>query len=156
MPLCKRLILKHSIEINTTPDKIWDFFKNIETNYQKWHPKDHIIFKWTEGKPLEVGSKIYSEQLVFGKPQKYKGYVKKTISNRKITFGFKYPVSMLTPGIEWLIEPKGSKTIFTAITYFRAGHLFKKLFKKGMKNLIEEHDRHVAEEGETLKKLLEG
>jgi len=36
-----------------------------------------------------------------------------------------------------------------------AGHLYKKLFKKGMKNLIKEHDRHVAEEGENLKKILE-
>jgi hypothetical protein len=155
MPLFKRLELKHSIEINTTPEKIWNFFKNIEKNYTSWHPEDHIKFIWSEGKPLEVGSTTYSEQLVFGKPQKYKGFVKEIIPNRKIVFGFKYPVSLISPNIEWRIEPKGSKTIFTAITYMRAGHFYKKLFKKGMKNLITEHDRHVAEEGEKLKKLLE-
>ncbi len=154
MPLCKRLELSHSIEIKTSPEKIWNFFKKTE-NYTTWHPKDHIKFIWTEGKPLEVGSKFYSEQLVFGKVRKYKGHIKEIIPNRKIVFNFKFPVSLISPEIEWCIEPKGSNTVFTAITFMRAGHLYKKLFKKGMKNLIEEHDRHVAEEGENLKKILE-
>ena len=154
MPLCKRLELSHSIEIKTSPEKIWNFFKKTE-NYTTWHPKDHIKFIWTEGKPLEVESKFYSEQLVFGKVQKYKGHIKEIIPNRKIVFTFKFPVSLISPEIEWRIEPKGSNTVFTAITYMRAGHLYKKLFKKGMKNLIKEHDRHVAEEGENLKKILE-
>ncbi len=154
MPLCKRLELSHSIAIKTSPEKIWNFFKKTE-NYTTWHPKDHIKFIWTEGKPLEVESKFYSEQLVFGKVQKYKGHIKEIIPNRKIVFTFKFPVSLISPEIEWRIEPKGSNTVFTAITYMRAGHLYKKLFKKGMKNLIKEHDRHVAEEGENLKKILE-
>ena len=154
MPLCKRLELSHSIEIKTSPEKIWNFFKNTE-NYTTWHPKDHIKFIWTEGKPLEVGSKFYSEQLVFGKVQKYKGLITEIIQNRKIVFTFKFPVSLISPRIEWRIEPKGSNTVFTAITYMRAGHLYKKLFKKGMKNLIKEHDRHVSEEGENLKIILE-
>ena len=155
MPLCKRLELKHSIEIKTTPEKIWNFLKNPE-NYTTWHPKDHIKIIWTEGKPLELGSKFYSEQLVFGKVQKYKGHIKEMIPNRKIVFTFKFPVSLISPKIEWRIEPKGSNTVFTAISFLRAGHLYKKLFKKGMKNLITEHNRHVGEEGENLKKILEG
>ena len=48
MPLCKRLLLSHSVDINTTPEKIWDFFKNLDKNYTTWHPKDHILFKWTK------------------------------------------------------------------------------------------------------------
>ena len=154
MPLCKRLELSHSIEIKTTPEKIWNFLKNPE-NYTIWHPKDHIKIIWTEGKAFELGSKLYSEQLVFGKVQKYKGQIKEVIPNRKIVFTFRFPVSLISPEIEWRIEPKGSNTVFTAISYLRAGHLYKKLFKKGMKNLITEHNRHVSEEGENLKKILE-
>ena len=154
MPLCKRLELSHSIEIKTTPEKIWNFLKNPE-NYTIWHPKDHIKVIWTEGKPFELGSKFYSEQLVFGKVQKYKAQIKEVIPNRKIVFTFKLPVSLISPEIEWRIEPKGSNTVFTAISYIRAGHLFKKLFRNGMKNFIEEHNRHVGEEGENLKNLLE-
>lgn len=37
----------------------------------------------------------------------------------------------------------------------RTGHLFKKIFKKGMKNVIIAHDKHVEKEGENLKKILE-
>ena len=81
--------------------------------------------------------------------------VAESIPNRKITFKFFYPVSMISPKIEWLMQPKDTNTVFTAITYIRAGHLYKKLFKKGMKNIIEAHDKHVAEEGENLKIILE-
>ena len=155
MPLCKRLELSHSIEIKTTPEKIWNFLKNPE-NYTIWHPQDHIKVIWTEGKPFEVGSKFYSEQRVFGKVQKYNAKIQEIIPNRKIVFTFKFPVSLISPEIEWHIEPKGSNTVFTAISYLRAGYLLKKVFKKGMNKLIEEHNRHVGEEGENLKKLLEG
>ena len=155
MSLFKPLILSHSIEIKTTPEKIWDFFKNIELNYTTWHSEDHVKFHWTKGEPLEEGSTIYSEQYVMGKITKYKGMVAESIPNRKITFKFFYPVSMISPKIEWLMQPKDTNTVFTAITYIRAGHLYKKLFKKGMKNIIEAHDKHVAEEGENLKIILE-
>ena len=155
MPLCKRLELSHSVEIKTSPEKIWNFLKNPE-NYTIWHPQDHIKVIWTEGKPFEVGSKFYSEQRVFGKVQKYNAKIQEIIPNRKIVFTFKFPVSLISPEIEWRIEPKGSNTVFTAISYLRAGYLLKKVFKKGMNKLIEEHNRHVGEEGENLKKLLEG
>ena len=154
MPLCKRLELSHSIEIKATHEQIWNFLKNPK-NYTTWHPKDHIKFMWTEGKPFEIGSKFYSEQLVFGKVQKYKGQIKELIPNKKVVFTFKFPVSLISPKIEWHTETKGENTVFTAISYLRAGHLYKKLFKKGMKNLIAEHNRHVGEEGENLKKILE-
>ena len=155
MPLCKRLELSHSIEIKTTHEKIWNFLRNPD-NYTTWHPKDHIKMMWTEGKPFELGSKFYSEQLVFGKVQKYNGQIIELIPNRKVVFRFKFPVSLISPKIEWHTETKGENTVFTAISYIRAGHLYKKLFKKGMKNLITEHNRHVGEEGENLKKILEG
>ena len=48
MSLFKPLILSHSIEIKTTPEKIWDFFKNIELNYTTWHSEDHVKFHWTK------------------------------------------------------------------------------------------------------------
>jgi len=108
-----------------------------------------------EGKPLEKGTTCYVEQYVMGKPTKYNATLVEIIPNRKIVFKWSYPVSLLSPKVEWLIEPKGNKTTFTAIIHMRAGHLFKKLFKKGMKNVIVTHDKHVLEEGENLKKILE-
>jgi uncharacterized protein YndB with AHSA1/START domain len=154
MPLFKPLKLSHSIEIKTTHEKIWNFLRNPD-NYTIWHPQDHIRMMWTEGKPFEERSKFYSEQLIFGKVQKYNGQIKEIIPNRKVVFTFKFPMSLISPKIVWYTETKEENTVFTAISYFRAGHLYKKLFKKGMKNLITEHNRHVGEEGENLKKILE-
>lgn len=34
MKLFKPLILTDSIEIKTTPEKIWEFFTNLEKNYK--------------------------------------------------------------------------------------------------------------------------
>ena len=32
--LQKRMTLVHEVDINTSPDKIWDFFMNNEKNYR--------------------------------------------------------------------------------------------------------------------------
>ena len=155
MPLFKRLLLSHSVDINTTPEKIWKFFKEIEKNYKIWHPKEHIIFKWTDGEPLTQGSRCYAEQYVNGIVTKYNAVLSEIVTNRKITFKWSYPVSIVSPKVEWIIEPIENKTRFTAITHFRAGYFLKKLFKRSMEKLIIEHDKHVAFEGENLKKLME-
>ena len=149
------LILKHSIEIATAPEKIWEFFANLDTNYTTWHPEDHVVFRWIEGKPLEVGARFYSEQYAMGEIHTFKGYISKTMPNRKIVMKFDFPISIVTPKIEWLLEPKDSNTIFTAITYYRLGKLCQKLFKKHTEKIIVAHDKHVGAEGENLKRILE-
>jgi uncharacterized protein YndB with AHSA1/START domain len=152
----KPSMLKHSIEIETTPGKIWEFFVNLDKNYKTWHPEDHVLFKWVKGEPLNEGTTFYAEQYVKGKITKYKGTCAEIITNRKIVFKFGFPISIVTPKVEWLIEPQNSSCIFTAITYMRFGKFFQRLLKKHMKDNIELHDKHVGAEGEKLKKILEG
>jgi len=155
MGIFAQLALRDSIEIKTTPEKIWEFFANLDKNYTTWHPQDHIVFKWVLGKPLEAGSKFYAEQLVMGKVRIYNGTISETIPKRKIAIEFDFPISIVSPKVEWLIEPKDSVCIFTAITYMRFGVLYQRLFKKHMKRLIEVHNKHTWAEAENLKKILE-
>jgi uncharacterized protein YndB with AHSA1/START domain len=155
MSLFKQMELKDSIEIKTTPEKIWEFFTNLEKNYKVWHPKDHIVFKWTKGKPMESSSCWYAEEILRGKKFKLKGTIGDVIPNRKIVFKYSFPISLVAPKFQWLIEPKGSNSVFTAISYLRAGDFFLKYFKKEMKTKLEMHNKHVKEEGENLKKILE-
>ena len=155
MKLLETLLLKDSIEIITTPEKIWDFFINLEQNYKAWHPEDHIVFKWTKGKPMESGSGWYAEEVVHGKVFKFKGTIGDVIKNRKIVFKYSFPISLVSPKFEWLIEPKGSTAVFTSMSYLRAGNLFYKIARKEMELKIPMHNKHVKEEGENLKRILE-
>jgi len=155
MKLFKPIILSDSIEIKTTPEKIWEFFTNLERNYKAWHPKDHIVFKWTKGKPMESGSSWYGEEVVRGKVFKLKGTIGEVIPNRKIVFKYSFPISLVAPWFEWSIEPKSSTSVFTARSYLRAGEFYLRYFKKEMEFKLEIHHQHVKEEGENLKKILE-
>ena len=155
MSIFSQLVLSDSIEIKTAPEKIWEFFSNLEINYKAWHPRDHILFKWTKGEPMESGSNWYGEEIVRGKVFKLKGVIGEVIQNRKIVFKYSFPISLVAPRFEWLIVPKGLNSIFTAKSYLRAGDLFYKLSKKEMETKIEMHNQHVKEEGENLKKILE-
>ena len=159
MPLFKPLVLTDSIEIKTTPEKIWEFFTNLEKNYRTWHPEDHVIFQWIKGKPMEAGSKFYAEEYVLGKIKKFSGTVSEVVPYRKIVFRYSFPLSLVSTGFEWRIEPKGSSSVFTAISSIRAERIMRTLVKyseyKGMETLIEVGKKHVKEEGENLKKILE-
>ncbi len=159
MALFKPFVLKDSIEIKTSPEKIWEFFENLEQNYKAWHPEDHIIFKWTKGNPMEVGSTFYAEEYAMGEIKKFKGTIDEVIPNRKIVFKYSFPASLVSLGFEWRIEPKGSTSVFTAVNYVRAERIMRILMKfseyKTMETLVEVGKKHVKEEGENLKKILE-
>ena len=92
---------------------------------------------------------------VHGKVFKLRGTIGDVITNIKIVFKYSLPISLVAPGFEWLIEPKGSGSVFTAISYLRAGDFFHILSKKEMETKLEMHNKHVKEEGENLKRILE-
>ncbi|NPV51575.1 MAG: SRPBCC family protein [Candidatus Methanofastidiosum sp.] len=155
MEIYKEYFVKHSIEIKAPPEEIWKFFYNIEQNYSSWHPEDHILFKWTKGNPLEVGSTFYSEQKMSGEVAKLKGSCTEIILNRKIVLKFDFPTSFMCPKIEWLIEPKGKSSVFTALTYYKFGRLFLKFSKDKVEYILQTSNEHMQEEGKNIKKILE-
>lgn len=156
MNLFKQLISEDSVEIKTKPEIIWEFFTNLEQNYKSWHPEDHVLFKWTRGKPMTTGSAWYGEEFLGGNLKKFKGTIGEVVPNRKIVFKYSFPTSLISPGFEWLIEPKGSNSVFTALSYIRYIGLWRLVSPKGIDTLIEIGKKHVREEGENLKKILEG
>ncbi|MGC1122578.1 MAG: SRPBCC family protein [Candidatus Methanofastidiosia archaeon] len=148
------MAIRDSIEIKTAPEKIWEFFYNLEQNYKVWHP-EHVVFKWTEGAPMESGSAWYAEEFSMGELKKLKGTIDEVIPNRKIVFKYFFPVSLVSPRFEWHIEPKGSNSVFTAINYVRAEGFYRRIAKKTMETAIEASRKHMKEEGENLKRILE-
>jgi hypothetical protein len=150
MAFFERVVLKDTVEINTTPEEIWKFWVNMDKNYKTWHPEDHIVFRWTKGKPMEEGSTIYAEEVVGGKSVKGKTTCVDVVPNRKFSLKVPFPRSLFCK-YEYLIEPRGTKTAFNAITYLK----YPSFARKHIQSLIELGEKHVREEGENLKKLLE-
>jgi len=151
MLLFNERILKDSIKINATPEKVWNFFTNIEKNYKSWHPDDHIVCKYIKGKPHEVGSIAYAEELIAGKLCKIKMVCTKIETNKRSEYRSLFPLSIFHPKSIYLFEKNESNTIFTAINHFR----IPKLFGKRIETLIDATEKHIKEEGKLLKILLE-
>lgn len=156
MGLLEDVILKHSIDIKTTPEKIWEFFMNIEQNYETWHPEDHVLFRWKRGKPWEEGSVIYAEEYLHGKIHKLNFIINKVTAKREIEF---CPTSRLLriyfPKNRFIIEPMGELCNFTAEIHFRVGWIVKKFARKKLERGISDAKKHIREEGENLKRILE-
>ena len=90
-----------------------------------------------------------------GEVAKLKGSCTEIILNRKIVLKFDFPTSFMCPKIEWLIEPKGKSSVFTALTYYKFGRLFLKFSKDKVDYILETSNKHMQEEGENIKNILE-
>lgn len=153
--LQKHMTLVHDVDVKTSSDKIWEFLINIEKNYSAWHPKDHILFHWTNGAPFEAGATFYAEQYMMGEKVKYKGKITECIPGEKITMTFSFPLSLITEKIEMIIENHGTYSTFKHITYMKFKFLSRTLFRKQNIRMLHDMDTHIKTEGRNLKSILE-
>ena len=151
----KHMTLLHEVDVNTTPDRIWDFLINIEKNYPAWHPGDHILFHWTKGEPFDAGSTFYAEQFMTGEKVKYKGRITESFPGERISMKFSFPLSLITEKIEMIIENHGTHSTFKHITYMKFKYLSRTIFKNRNIMMLNDMDAHVRTEGENMKKILE-
>lgn len=63
---------RDTIEIKTSPEKIFEWFAHLDKNFKSWHPKEHVECRYLKGSPLEEGSILYFEVYLLGKLQKAK------------------------------------------------------------------------------------
>ena len=104
---------------------------------------------------MEQGTRWYAEEMVHGHLFKLKGIVDEVIPYKKIVFKYSFPISLVSPKFEWIIDPQESGSLFAAISYLNAGDFFRILSKKEMDWKLEATKKHTKEEGEYLKKILE-
>ena len=158
MKLLEDVVLTDSIEIRATPEEIFGFFLNIvdDASYRAWHPEDHVTFRWIRGAPWEEGSVVYAEEYIHGKLHRLKFLIKEVVPNRKIEF---VPLSRLLrifcPRNTFLIEPRGRSCVFTASGVLRVGRLVKTLARSKLERGLSSVRKHMKEEGENLKRILE-
>jgi hypothetical protein len=59
------MLLIDTIQINTSPDKIFDWFQKLDKHFTEWHVNHKKLIKLTGG--LDVGDVIHFEELIDGK-----------------------------------------------------------------------------------------
>jgi hypothetical protein len=147
-----------SIEIKTTPENIFNFLAGLvdDESYRAWHPADHVTMRWLKGDPWLEGSVVYAEEYIHGKLHKLNFTVIKVVPNKKIEYA---PTSKFLriyfPKNEFIIEQKGDSCLFIASVTYRIGWIVKTFFKKSLEKGLSSVKKHMKEEGENLKEILE-
>ena len=158
MKLMEDAFLTHSIEIRTTPEKIFAFLSNLvdDKSYRAWHSDDHLALRWLKGSPWQEGSVIYAEENIDGELHKLTFVVTRIVPNREIEY---VPVSRFrrryTSKYTFSVEPKDTSCVFTATVHVRVPLLPRLLAKKRVERGLSSVQKHMKEEGENLKRILE-
>ena len=158
MALMEEITLTDTIEIKTTPEKIFSFLTGLvdSESYVAWHPQDHVSLRWLKGKPWQEGSVACAEEYMHGKLHKLKFVVAKVEPNKRIDW---IPASKFlrryVPGNSFVIEPKEDSCLFIASGTLRVGWLFRTLARKQLERGLACVKKHMKEEGENLKRILE-
>jgi hypothetical protein len=147
------ITLIDSLEMKTTPEKLFNGLIKVfssQEDYKQWH-KDHVKCSWIKGHSFELGSILYCEEYLHSELHKMKFLATKNEPNRIIEYKLLFPKSIVCPKGSFIIEPKNGSSIFTATLSFRFGWLFQIFARRR----VEAITRHMKEEGENLRKMLE-
>jgi hypothetical protein len=145
------MILKDQTFIQTTPDQIFHFFENMDEHYTDWHP-DHLAFEWKTGKGLKPGVEFYFEEKINGQLMKKTVRFTEIISNRYIEFEpVWWLMRLFMPRISFGITQLQDGCLFIAEIQIRTGPIGAWLNRKEF-NAVQ---KHMSEEGNYLKKILE-
>ena len=150
--------LKDSIEVGAPAESVFEWLTQRmrdKESYKAWHP-DHVDIRWIKGEPLQEGSIVYAEEYLHGVLHKLKFRITKIVPNRAIEYRSLFPLSLLSPGNTFLIEPKGQDScVFTAMGSLRIPRWLFERMHKNHKDKIEATEQHMKEEGQNLKRALE-
>ena len=150
MELVRVLTLKDSVEIEAPKEAIEDWLLAIDEHYSEWHPA-HVKWVNLDGE-LAEGRTFYYEEYLKGRLYKSRCRITKLERDGKtyIEFvGLSLPDRLIGISGSFAVEPHDDACTVTAVLNFRFGWPLKAL---GFAGAIEEH---MAEEGESLKRLLE-
>lgn len=145
------MILEAETHIRADPADVFAFFEDMEAQYEAWHP-EHIAFRWVEGEGLEEGHLAYFEEEIAGERMEKTVQYTTVSADRIIEMR---PTSRLMrlflPFITFTIDPEDGGCRLTQRIKIRTGPIGKWL-NRGEFDAVH---RHMQEEGENLKQLLE-
>jgi hypothetical protein len=153
------ITLKDSVEIKTSPEKLYGWFSHLDENFVKWHPNHKKFVSISGG--LDEGDTVYFEECVEGKWYRVRviiGKLEKTNHGWRIEF----VTSSRMAKIVFIGESSKGGCIFSHIESFGiekpvigcfVDFLMSKIFYSLFRfDLIQ---KDMAEDGVNLKRLLE-
>lgn len=142
--------LMDSVEIDAPSEAIWAWLRDLAEHYTEWHP-DHVSAEWERGEPGQVGSVLRAVEDL-GREREVLRFEMTSVN---APHGFEYrtrgAISALLPGGAFAVAPHDGGSRFTATISYRGGAFTELVFKHRMTSLR----RHMREEGENLKRLIE-
>jgi hypothetical protein len=145
------ILRETSPTIRAAPEEVFAFFAGMETNYGRWHP-DHRWFRWIDPPALEPGVRFQFQERLDGK------LLTKTVRFTRIEPGTLIafaPTSRLfrlvLPRIAFHIRPTDGGVTVTQELQIRTGPLGAWINRREFDAVR----RHMREEGENLRRLLE-
>jgi hypothetical protein len=156
----RMITLRDTIEIKTSPEKIFKWFTHLDKNFQSWHPAEHVECRYLKGSPLEEGSILYFEVYLLKKLQRAKYFIKKVEPNSRIDYTVGFPLSLLGGGGAYIVEPRGTSSLFIQDLYIGRnipvlGKIIDKFTQVFLGRLNEAFKQHMAEEDQSLKRIME-
>lgn len=146
------MILQESLLIAAPPAAAFDFFRQMDSNYRRWHP-DHVSFEWLDDTRLAVGSRFRFEERINGKPIRRTDRMNRIVEDRLVEFQPQNALFRLfLRSVSFAMEPEGAGGCrLTQTITLRIGPLGRWLNRRDFAAV----ERHMREEGWNLKALLE-
>ncbi len=147
------MILRDSIEIDAEPEDVFAFFDDMDNaRYLAWHP-DHKVLRWTHGRGLSVGNRVYFEEVIAGKLLKKEVVYTRVDGGRHIEFApAHWLMRLVIPRMVFRLEDAdGGRYRFVAEIAVRVGPIGARLNKRQFDAVRE----HMRVEGLNLKRFVE-
>ncbi|MFC1618328.1 hypothetical protein ACFL45_00110 [Candidatus Neomarinimicrobiota bacterium] len=146
--------LRDSIEIITTPGQLFAWLDRMPQVYTSWHP-DHVACRSLHGSILEVGSEIESEEILHGKLHSIRFRTTKVIPDKRVEF----VIDGMGRGAFEARENDATVSFIAELDMGSdmpiIGRLFDFILPLFFNRRIEAMRRHMVEEGQNLKAILE-
>ena len=148
------ITLRDTIEIRTSPEKVFDFFIHFRENFMAWHP-DHVRCWYLEDGPLKEGSTFFVQEYLHKKVTTLEFLVTKLAPYSLI----EYRIPPIVKG-SFTIEESDSRVLFTAeISFGTTILLLRNPLDRVLYTFIGRRlkalKQHMIEEGRNLKRILE-
>lgn len=122
----------------------------MSEHYAEWHP-DHVSAEWVHGGPNQVGSILEAVEDLGGTREVLRLEMISIDPPRGFKYRIRGPISLLLPGGVFAVISDSGGARFTAAISYRFGRLTERLFNRRTAALR----RHMKEEGENLKRIVE-